>query len=181
MSRVVGVFNDRRTAKLACELLTESGCEDQHLTLLEPVDDELFAPRPVLKHRTEAMIRRAVRWGVIGALIVETPVVVALMVLPVDVNARVFMAVTVWKIGAALGAWLGSMAAQDEGLEPEIAEVYEAHLREGRWVLSASVSDKQKPGARGVMLESDAIEVRDVIGSFELKPSRAPRSAARFL
>ena len=175
MSKVIGVFNDRRTAKEACALLTEKGCQDRHLTLLALREG---ASQANLRHRGEAMVRGAVRWGVIGALAVEIPFVVALIVLPLDVNVRVFMAVTVWKLGAAFGAWLGSMAAQEQGLDAEVAELYEDHLREGRWVLSASVSRKQKPGARGAMIESDAIEVRDVTGSFDLKPSSMPQATS---
>jgi hypothetical protein len=178
MSKLVAVFNDRRTAKIACGLLTGKGCEDGHLALLEPSDDD--GPRPALRHRGEAMAREAVRWGILGALIVEVPFVVLLTVLTLDVNIRVFMAATVWKIGAAFGAWLGSMAAQETGLDAEVAEYYEDHLRDGRWVLCVNVPRKMKPGARGVMIESDAIEVRDVVGSLEIKPSKAPRAIPRY-
>ncbi len=176
MSKVVGVFEDERTAQLARCLLTDKGCEDAHLSLLAPAEGLLPQPKR-LRQRGESMVRGAVRWGIIGALIIEVPSLIILMLLPVDANTKVFMGATVWKFGAAFGAWFGAMGAEERGLATEVAEEYEEHLLAGRWVLSANLKRRDRPAARGAILESDALEVRDVVGTFEIKPSPADRPA----
>ncbi len=115
------------------------------------------------------MRRPAVRWGIIGALVTEFPIVIAILFIHMDVNVKVLLAVTIWKFGAAFGAWLGAMAASEQGLEAEDAARYEKLLREGRWLLSVNAGTDDRRFARGAMLESDAIEVRDVHGTFDLK------------
>ncbi len=171
MSKVVGIFDDAEQALEARCLLTDKGCEDSRLILIGPAAGDLV-PHATLKHRGETMLRSAVRWAVLGALIVEIPSVVLVLLLPVDVNVKVFMGATMWKFGAAFGAWFGAMAVQERGLEDGTAQVYEEHLQAGRWILSADVPRRQRPAARGAMIESDALEVRDVVGTFEAKPTQ---------
>ena len=175
MRQVVGTFAGRAALDAAERLFAGAGYTDQELTLLSPPEHD--EPVPALTHRGESMLRAAVRWGIIGALIVEVPSVIALLLLPVDINVKVLMAATVWKLGAAFGAWLGAAFATEKGLDEEVADAYEQQLGAGRWVLGADVRRRDRPFARGVMLESDAVDVRDVTGTFEVKRPRTPKRA----
>ncbi len=175
MYQIVGTFAGRSALDAARRLFDGTGYTAETLTLLAPPEPGMrTAP---LTQRGELMLRAAVRWGIVGALIVEVPSVIVLLLLPVDINVKVLMAVTVWKVGAAFGAWLGAASAGERGLDQEVAEDYEARLERGGWVLGADVRRGDRPFARGVMLESDAFDVRDVIGTFEAKPTRAPKPA----
>ena len=82
-----------------------------------------------------------------------------------------FMLASVWKFGAAFGAWLGIMYGGERGLDQDTAEDYEAHLAAGRWVVAADVRRRDRQSARGALVESGALEARDVRGTFEPKPT----------
>ena len=176
MHQVVGTFARRSELDAASRLLDAAGYRAELTLLSPPGADRLAAP---LAQRGELMLRAAVRWGIIGALVVEVPSVIALLLLPVDINVKVLMAATMWKFGAAFGAWFGAASAGERGLDQEVAEDYEARLEQGGWVLGADVRRGDRPFARGVMLESDAFDVRDVIGTFETKPAPDPKPARR--
>ena len=175
MHQIVGTFADRSALDAAGDLFDAAGYTQGALTLLAP--PQLGRRAALLTQRGELMLRAAVRWGIIGALIVEVPSVIAMLLLPVDVNIKVLMAAIVWKFGAGFGAWLGAVSAGERGLDQEVAEDYEARLERGGWVLAVDVSRTDRPFARGVMLESDAFDVRDVIGTFETKPEPSLKPA----
>ena len=175
MHQIVGTFADRSALDAARRLFDGTGYTAETLTLLTPPEPGMrTAP---LTQRGELMLRAAVRWGIIGALIVEVPSVIAMLLLPVDLNIKVLMAVIMWKFGAGFGAWFGAASAGERGLDQEVAEDYQARLERGGWVLAVDVRRTDRPFARGVMLESDAFDVRDVIGTFETKPAPAPQPA----
>ena len=175
MSKVVGIFEDEHAVVAARDILADAGYTP---TLLAPTQDAYELPTVFLQ-RGEMMLRSAVKWAIIGSLIIEIPSLVLLLMLPVDVNVKVFMGATVWKFGAAFGAWLGAMAMGERGLDAEIAAYYEAHLGVGRYVLSVDVSRRDRPFARGAMLESGSPEVRDVVGEFDVKPMPAATAVRR--
>jgi hypothetical protein len=110
-----------------------------------------------------------VRWAIIGAVAVELPVVLALLFLPVSGGIRIFMAASVWKVGGLIGAWIGVAIGQYQGLEPEVAQRYERHLRQRKAVLAVRAGQRSLRDARGMLLESGASEARDVDGTVELK------------
>jgi hypothetical protein len=165
MTTLVGVFEQERGAQSAREILTDA---DYNAEVLRRSHDP-YDPPMHFKHRGEVMLRAAMKWGIIGALIVELPFLALLMVLPVDVNVKVFMGSTVWKLGAAFGAWIGAMSAGERGLDSERAEDYEEELINGRRLLSVNVASRDRRFARGAILESGALEVRDLVGTFEVK------------
>jgi hypothetical protein len=165
LSTLVGLFEQEHGAQSARNILTDAAYD---ATVLRRSHDPYDAPIR-FKHRGEVMLRAAVKWGVIGALIFEVPALVLLFMLPVDVNVKVFFTATVWKFGAAFGAWFGAMSAGDRGLDAERAEDYEEELIGGRRILSVSVASRDRRFARGAILESGAIEVRDLVGTFEVK------------
>lgn len=177
MYQIVGTFADRSALDAAGRLFGTAGYATETLTLLAPT--ELGRRAAPLTQRGELMLRAAVRWGIIGALVVEVPSVIAMLLLPVDVNVKVLMAAIMWKFGAGFGAWFGAASAGERGLEQEVAEDYEARLERGGWVLAVDVRRRDRPFARGVMLESDAFDVRDVIGTFETKPEPGPKPVRR--
>ncbi|MEX2598505.1 MAG: hypothetical protein WD533_02505 [Dehalococcoidia bacterium] len=175
MGQIVGIYTRQTAADAAQDLLMDAGYLSERVRLLRPRGSADEAPLLRLNRRGESMVRMAVRWGIIGALITEVPLVIVLLFLPIDVNAKVLMASTVWKFGAAFGAWLGVMAASERGLEADEANRYEELLNQGNWILSADVRAKHRPFARGAMVESDAVDVSDVRGTFELKPQSPQR------
>lgn len=173
MHAIVGTFDNRSALDAAGHLFSAAGYTPETLTLLVPPETGRRAAP--LTQRGELMLRAAVRWGIIGALIVEVPSVIAMLLLPVDVNVKVLMAAIMWKFGAGFGAWFGAASAGERGLDQEVAEDYQARLERGGWVLAAGVRRGDRPFARGVMLESDAFDVRDVIGTFEIKLPPQPK------
>ncbi len=172
MHLVVGTFRARASLDAAGELFDAAGYAAKETLLAPPAMGRSAAP---LAQRGELMLRAAVRWGIIGALLVEVPSVIVVLLLPVDINVKVLMASIVWKFGAAFGAWFGAASAGERGLDMEVAEDYEARLERGGWVLGVDVRRADRPFARGVMLESDAFDVRDVVGTFEAKPAPRPK------
>ncbi len=167
MTSIVALFGERPQAEAACDLLTGAGYTSEDVTMLSPHAGD--AQRPLL-HTGESILRSALRWGVIGALALELPTVVAMLVIPVDVTVKVLLLASVWKLGAAFGAWLGGMSGSDRGIDEDMARDYQAQLLKGRWIVAAAVRRPDRMGARGIMIESSAIEVRDVRGTLELRP-----------
>ena len=171
---VVGVFDDLGTARAAEAVIASTG---RPSTLVASGPDGLGFAGPLLR-RGDTLLRTTIRWGVIGALVIELPSLIALLMLPVDINVKVFLAATVWKVGAIFGAWLGAIAAEERGLLPEHIDEYERHLARGRYVLAADVRWQERPHVRGAMLESGASLVRDVVGTFEPQRVTSPRVKA---
>jgi hypothetical protein len=167
MTSVVGIFESEREAASARVIMEDAGYRLLAVSPANAPDD----PPIVFRQRGEVMLRSAVKWAIIGALIIEIPSVIILMFLPIDLNARIFMGSTVWKFGAAFGAWFGAMSVGEHGLDMERAEDYERELDNGRRLLIVNVHRRDRPNARGAFLESGALEVRDVVGTFERKAS----------
>ena len=91
MTAVVGVF-DRRDAAVAAELLLdEAGFGERISVRLRPCPTTWRA-LPVSRARGETMLRAAVKWAVLGSLIVELPSLVAIMLLPIDLNVKILLA-----------------------------------------------------------------------------------------
>ena len=167
MTAVVGIFEHRTAAVAAEQLLEEAGFGDRTgVTYVLPDDGP--AP-PCLKRRGESMLRAAIKWGIWGSLIIEVPSLIALLVYPMDINIKILLAATVWKFGAAFGSWIGAMSAGEEGLDDEHAAEYEALLAAGYALIAVDVRARHRPGIRGALLESGALSLRDVRGSFVLK------------
>jgi hypothetical protein len=167
MTSVVGIFDSERCAASARVILEDAGYRPLSVS---PSHDP-YDPPIVFRQRGEVMLRAAVKWAIIGALIIEIPSVIILMFLPIDINVRIFMGSTVWKFGAAFGAWIGAISVGDHGLDTERAEDYERELDLGHRLLIVNVDRRDRPNARGAFLESGAVEVRDVIGTFDRKPN----------
>ena len=170
MTAVVGVFDDPAGARAAQALLEDAGLAERTSAAHPPSG----AP-PMLTRRGERMLRAAVKWCVVGSLIVEIPTLIALLVVPMDINVKVLLGATLWKFGAGFGAWLGAMSAGEQGLDDERAAEYEGLLAEGYSLVAVDVRPRRRPGARGVLIESGAVSLRDVRGTIALKPTPAPR------
>ena len=169
MTAIVGVFDDRSAAAAAKQLLEAVGFgEKVDVTQALSADD---SGMPRLARRGETMLRSAIKWGIWGSLIIEIPSLIALLIFPLDVNVKILLAATVWKFGAAFGSWIGAMAVSEDGLDDETAADYEAHLADGRTLVAVDVRSRHRPGIRGVLLESGALSVRNVRGTFVLKPA----------
>ena len=165
MSSIAAIFDNERSAAAARVILAAAGYDS---VVLQQSRDP-FDPPIELLHRGELMLRGAVKWGIIGALIVEVPSLILLLVLPITMEAKVIMAMTLWKFGAGFGAWLGAAGFAQRGLDAERAEDYESEMAHGRRILAVNVKSRDRIFARGALVESDALEVRDINGTFELK------------
>ncbi len=176
MTAVVGIF-DRREAAVAAEELLQGAGFGEHFGVTRALpDDDYVMPR--LARRGETMLRAAIKWGILGSLIVEVPSVIAILVFPLDLNVKVLLAATVWKFGAAFGSWIGAMAATENGLDDEVAAEYEYHLACGNSLIAVDVRDRLRPGIRGILIESGALSVRNVRGAFVLKRPPQPVKTA---
>ena len=164
---VTGLFADAQGARSAHEILREMTRWPGDVMLMSP--DGLPLTAPTFKHRPECLLRWALWGALVGALLVEVPGLITVLLAPIDVNVKVLLASTIWKFGAFLGATVGMLLGQEHGLEPETAERYERHLAQGGLVMAAAVRDRDLPQARGVLLESGASDVRGAQGSFEPK------------
>ena len=177
MTAVVGIF-DRREAAVAAELLLDGAGFGERIGVTCALPDDAQGP-PRLARRGETMLRAAVKWGILGSLLVEAPSLIAIFLFPLDLNVKILLAATMWKFGAAFGAWIGATAATDGGLDDEIAAEYEHHLASGRSLIAVDVPPRLRPGIRGALIESGALGVRDVRGAFVLK--RRPAAPVRAL
>lgn len=167
MTAVVGIFETRTAAVAAEQLLEDAGFGDSTGVTYVLPDDSPTPPH--LARRGETMLHAAVKWGILGSLIIEVPSLIALLVVSMDLNVKILLAATVWKFGAAFGSWIGAMSAGEEGLDDEHAAEYEALLAAGYSLIAVDVRTRQRPGIRGALLESGALSLRDVRGSFVLK------------
>ncbi len=167
---LAATFTDGPAARRARELLGDAGHPPGSSLLLS-------GAAPALRQRAECIFRWTAWGAAAGALAVELPVLATVFLLPIGFNIQVFLAATLWKMGVVFGAMVGVVLGQEHGLEPEVARRYEAHLREGRFVLAARIRHRDLPHARGILLESGAVEVRDEEGTFEPK-GHAPAGAS---
>ena len=163
MSTIVAIFEGERGADAARDILRDAGYTT---VVLKSPHDPYDAPVE-FRHRGELMLRAAVKWGLIASLAIEIPSLIVLLMLPIDLNVKVLMGSMVWKFGAGFGAWLGAASAAERGLDTERAEDYQRELAKGRRLLTVDVASSDRPSARGALLESGAIEVRDLTGTFE--------------
>ena len=173
MTSIVGLFPERAGAEAARELLGAAGYEGTEVAVLAPPTALPTAGcvTPPLLQRGESMLRMGVRWGIVGALAAELPLVALFLVVSVDSTAMVLMLATFWKFGGAFGAWIGAMYGSERGLDQDIAEDYEELLTAGRWIVAADVRRRDRFSARGAMVESGALEARDIRGTLEAKPT----------
>ena len=167
---LAATFTDEPAARRARELL-RGATPASDASLLSWAAGEEHGPSsaPALRQRAECIFRWTAWGAAAGALAVELPVLATVFLLPIGFNIQVFLAATLWKMGVVLGAMVGVLLGQEHGLEPEVARLYETHLREGRLVLAVRVRRRDLPHARGILLESGAMEVRDEEGTFEPK------------
>ena len=89
---------------------------------------------------------------------------------------QLFLASTMWKFGVLVGAFVGGVMGAQMGLEDRFADRFNRHLALGHIILSARVEPGDAPGVRGALIESGALSVHDVEGSFIGQGSeKAPR------
>ena len=191
--QVVGVFTGEARAVEAATLLRAAGYGPGDLDLvagqhsLAACHDLLCRVRSVrLMERPEDTWPTALKWGLIGSLLVEVGVLAWVLAAFDSWGVQVLLAATLWKFGALFGGLFGAIAGADRGLESPSVRRYERHLAAGRVALAARVRDRDKMLARGAFIESGAFDVRSVEGRFiarkspsgEGDPLRAPRPGA---
>lgn len=165
LNRAVAVFDDSGSASAAVSLIGETLARMDQVVVLQPASVQPHS----LAHRGESMLKGAIRWGIWGSVIFELPLTLAILVAPVDINVKVLVAATVWKFGAGFGAWFGAMAAQEEGLHSDDAARYETLCSERKWIVAVPLKRRTAPSIRGILIESGAVEIRELRGSFRIK------------
>ena len=89
---------------------------------------------------------------------------------------QLFLASTMWKFGVLVGAFVGGVMGAQMGLEDRFADRFNRHLALGHIILASRVESGEAPGVRGALIESGALSVHDVEGSFIGQgPEKAPR------
>ena len=117
----------------------------------------------------------ALRGALIGSCVVEVPVLICVLLVFDSWGIQVFLASTLWKIGALLGGMMGAVIGSSRGLESQVAHRYEKYLSQGVFALAARVDHKDAPQARAIFIESGAFDVRNVEGSFIAKEAPTPK------
>lgn len=123
-----------------------------------------------------------------GALIVELPVLFWLLFVVDAATAeqwgmtlgglQLFLGSTAWKLGAVVGGFAGAAAHVGDGVGPDAIRGYETSLAEGKLVLAAHVRAFGGPNARGILIESGALELRDIKGTLQVLETQPPALAA---
>lgn len=117
-SFTAGLFRHDSVARGGREFFHEAGYGPDDVALVSATE---AGGAPVLRLRPESIFRWAVRGALIGALAVELPVALLAFVLAIDASIQVFLASTVWKLGAVMGGLIGVLLGQERGLEPDLA------------------------------------------------------------
>ena len=163
MSTLVAIFEGEGGAESARAILADGGYE----AVVWRSSHDPYDPPIRFRRHNEFILRGAVKWGIIGALVIEIPALILLLMLPIGLNAKVLMGSTVWKFGAGFGAWLGAATAADRGLDSERADDFQRDLTSGRRIVTVDIAGRDRRSARGALIESGAVEVRDLYGTFE--------------
>ncbi len=108
----------------------------------------------------------ALKWGLIGSIVVEVPVLIWVLLAFDSWGMQLFLAVSLWKFGTLFGGMLGAIAGSDRGLESNVARRYEEHFAQVAAALAARVDLRDAPQARAIFLESGAFDIRNVEGRF---------------
>lgn len=175
--QVVGLFRTEESVVEAAQILNASGYHPTDLDLVstEPLHDPSLplVSRHVrlgrLMERPEGTLPYALRWAVIGSLVVEIPVLIWVIIAFGSWGIQVFLGSTLWKFGAFFGGLLGAIVGADRGLESEAVHRYQEQLALGAFALAARVEHRDAPYARGIFIESCAFDIRTVEGRFIAK------------
>ena len=182
--QIAAVFREEEGALEAAQMLSDAGHAPSdvsvfsrtglsypHLSLIAtPVFVEKLVKRP------EKALGQALRWAIIGALAVEAVSLVWIFLVFDDWAMQMFLASTIWKFGVMVGGFVGGVMGAQMGLEDRLADRFNRHLALGHILLAAQVEARRAPDVRGILIESGALSVQDVEGSFIGQgPENAPR------
>ena len=184
---IAAVFPAEGLAVEAARLLRDSGYRERRLGLFArfPGEGEARpssdAAGPVqtekLRDGGDLMWRLALRGALWASGAVFAVSLVVAVVWLESLSSRVFLVSTVWKIGAVVGGFVGFFMAYERGVSAELAHFYLENMRLGRVIVAARVgsSAAECQHARGLLLESGAIDVRDIEGTLEAVSARRHR------
>ena len=137
--QIVGLFLREESAGEAAGMLHAAGYGSFDLDLV----GDGFPKQPdlhkLLHHvrlgrllqRPEGMWPCALRWALIGSIVVEIPVLVWVLLAFDSWGIQVLLGSTIWKVGTLFGAILGAIAGKERGLESRDARRYETSLAQG--------------------------------------------------
>ncbi len=158
------------------DLVSKKAVNDSHLlTLLRHVHLGKLMERP------EGMWPCALRWAIIGSVVVEVPVLIWVLLAFDSWGIQLFLGLTLWKFGTIFGGILGAIAGANRGLESGVVHRYEKHFSQGAFALAARVKHCDAPQARGIFMESGAYDIRNLEGDFRAKkePAAQKKSSSR--
>ena len=177
---IAGVFTSEASLRGAVELLRLGRgrgdvCVMSHDALRDPslTGSARCVTVKDLREPGEMQLRMALRgalWGSIVGIVVSA---VAAFILFEPASTRMLVFGVAWKLGTFIGVYVGMFIGAERGLPREVAGHYLEHLAHHRLVLVAR-SRHDAVNVRGILLESGAVEVRDVKGTFEAVPVPEP-------
>lgn len=165
------VLSDAGHAPPTVRVFSREGLSYPHLSLVAtPFFVERFVKRP------EKALGRALQGAIVGALLVGGLSLIWIFLAFDHWAMQLFLASTMWKFGVFVGGFVGGVMGAQMGLEDRYADRFNRHLALGHILLAARVESGDAPGVRGALIESGALSVHDVEGSFIGQgPERAPR------
>ncbi len=182
--QIAAVFHEEENALEAVQVLSQAGYTPSdvsafsreglsypHLSLFAtPVFVEKFVKRP------EKALGRALYGAIVGSLVVGGLSLIWVLLAFDHWAMQLFLASTMWKFGVFVGGFVGGVIGAQMGLEDRLADRFNRHLALGHILLAARVEAERAPEARGILIESGALSVQDVEGSFIGQgPEKAPR------
>ena len=179
--QVAGLFQREEGAVEAVEMLHAAGYASSDLDLVSKEPPRNVDLPSLTRHvhlgrlmqTPEGTWPCALRGALIGSLAIEVPVLICVLLAFDSWAIQVFLASTLWKIGALFGGLLGAVVGSHRGLEGAVAHRYEKYLDLGAIALAARVEHLDAPQARGIFIESGAFDIRNVEGQFIAKDMAA--------
>ena len=165
------VLHDAGHIPSSVSVFSREGLSYPHLSLFAtPVFLDKLVKRP------EKALGRALYGAVVGSTLVGGLSLIWVLLAFDHWGMQLFLASTMWKLGVFVGAFVGGVMGAQLGLEDKVADRFNRHLALGHILLAARVETENASEARGILIESGALSVQDVEGSFIGQgPESAPR------
>ena len=180
MRQIVGIFSDKNSADSASELLFDAGYKQKKCQLysLENIaNDNSAYPFNNNKKVKETFkfldngdvtLKLAINGTIIGAIIVFLFSFLGAWLMVDDLSTRILISGTLWKCGAVIGAFVGIYWAYERGLTPEYNSYYLKNLQVGKILVAVQPKSPHASIVRGILIESGALEVRDLRSTMEV-------------
>ncbi len=181
---VAAIFPSKASALAALGMLEGAGYLSRRVVLLAqdvdrdgagPVTGPRYVSAANLVESGELVLPMALKGAVVGSAIVFFLSIIFSLLLVKSLSHQLMIISMVWKVGGMVGSYVGLAVGYERGMSSEMIRYYSKQVELGRVVLATRVRRRHLSNIRGILLESGALEVRDVQGSFEAKRRAAPK------